>query len=156
PTAQPDPGFRTFDGDVPLDGFDLDGTDSSKGDVHTCAHRDFPARDGSRGIDNQHWRLVGCTAGFQPFHSGIREGRFGRKSQGGIFISEEDHPILVQISGVDDRKNDDDVTVRFFSSAEPLSLDATSDVVPYASMSVLADEKYWSPPARGKIVDGVL
>lgn len=156
PTAQPDPGFKTFDGDTPVDGLDLDGIDSTEGDGRPCAHRDFRGRDGSRGVDNQQWRLLGCTIGFQPFTSQIREGRYGRKSQGGIFIAEEDYPILVQISGVDDRKNDDDVTVRIFSSGEPLTLDANSDVVPYASMGVYPDEKYWGPPARGKIVDGVL
>lgn len=157
PKAQPDPGFRTFDAlDVPADGLDLDGADSRKAGSATCAHDDFRGPDGRRGVDNQQWRLLGCTAGFQTFFSEIREGRVGRRMQGEMLIVEEDYPILIEVSGVGDRRNDDDVRVRIFSSAEPIALDANGDVVEWRSMSVLPDAKYRNASARGKIVDGVL
>jgi hypothetical protein len=156
PTAQPDPGFKTFDADVPVDGLDLDGIASTKHDGRSCGHDDFRSPEGTTGIDNQLWRLVGCTIGFQPFYSLNREGRVGRKKQGGIFIAEEDYPVLVEISGVDDRKNDDDVLVRIYSSAERITLDANGDVLPYTSLATYDDETYRSPPIRGNIEDGVL
>lgn len=157
PNAQPDPGFRTFDAlDVPVDGLDLDGTDARKAGPSTCAHDGFRGPDGRRGVDNQQWRLVGCTTGFQTFNSERREQRFGVRKQGELIVAEEDFPILIEVSGVDDRRNDDDVRVRFLSSAEPLRVDANGDPVPWTSLSVLPDAKYRSTEARAKIVDGLL
>jgi hypothetical protein len=157
PNAQPDPGFRTFDAlDVPVDGLDLDGTASGKADARSCAHNAFQRPDGRRGIDNQQWRLLGCTTGFQTFISEKRDGRVGRQKQGEMLVTEDDYPILIEVSGVDDRNDDDDVRVRFLSSAQPIALDANGDVVPWTSLTVYRDAKYWSAPARGKIVQGVL
>jgi hypothetical protein len=156
PRAQPDPGFKILDLEGPVDGLDLDGVDSKKRDRGRCAHDDFVGSDGTHGIDNQHWRLVGCIVGFQPFFAEIREGRMGRQRQGAIWIAEEDHPILVEISGVNDRTNDAEIWVRFFSSAERIGLDANGDVVPYLSLGVYPDEKYWSARARGRIENGVV
>lgn len=156
PDAQPDPGFKTLEVEGPVDGLDLDGVDSKKSDRASCAHDDFSGTDGTRGIDHQHWRLAGCTVGLQPFGARIREGRVGRKEQGGMWITEEDHPILVEISGVDDRVSDPEIWVRFYSSADRIALDANGDVVPYLSLGVHPDEKYWSPRARGRIEDGVV
>jgi hypothetical protein len=158
PQAQPDPGFKTFAAvDVPVDGLDLDGVDSRRAGGGGCAHDDFRGLDGTPGIDNQHWRLVGCTQGFQTFNSERREGRGDSKKQGGMLIAEgEDNPILVEIAGVDDRRNDDDVQVRFFSGEQPIKLDANGEVVPYVSLSIHHDVKYASPPIRGRIVAGVL
>ena len=157
PAAQPDPGFRTFESvDVPVDGLDLDGVESRPGSGGRCAHEDFRGTDGTRGIDNQQWRLLGCTPGFQPFFAEIRESHMGRQRQGPILITREDHPILIEVAGVDDRVNDDDVRVRFFSSAEAITLDANGDVVPWTSMSVHRDGRYGSPPVRGRIERGVL
>jgi hypothetical protein len=156
PHAQPDPGFQTLELEGPVDGLDLDGKDSKKTDRDQCAHDDFVGYGGTRGIDNQHWRLVGCIVGFQPFFAEIREGRVGRQRQGGMWIAEEDNPILVEISGVNDRRNDPEISVRFFSSAEPIALDANGEVVTYLSLGVHPDDRYWSAPARGRIEDGVV
>lgn len=157
PRAQPDPGFKTFSAvDVPVDGLDLDGVDSRRDAGGGCAHNDFRGPDGRPGVDNQHWRLVGCTKGFQTFNSERRETRGDSRRQGEILIAEEDNPILIEVSGVDDRRDDDDVRVRFLSSAQPIKLDANGDVVPYVSLSVHPDVKYSSAPVRGRIVGGIL
>ena len=149
PLAQPDPGFITFDADVPLAGLDLDGIDSRRGDGGQCAHDDFTSPGGQPGIDNQHWRLLGCTRGFQP------DGQIQRGADSGSFIK-EGIPILLEVTGVDDARNDDDVRVRFASSADIITLDAASGVVPWTSMDLYEDSAYVSEPTAGRIRDGVL
>ena len=149
PLAQPDPGFRTFDADVPLAGLDLDGVASTRAAGGQCAHDDFTSPAGQAGIDNQHWRLLGCTRGFQP------DGQIQRGADSGSFIK-EGIPILLEVSGVNDAGNDDDVRVRFASSADIITLDAASGVVPWTSMDLYDDPAYVSEATLGRITDGVL
>ena len=148
-TAQPDPGFKTFETDVPVAGLDLDGLDSKKDDGSPCAHRDFVSPQGTKGIDNQHWRLMGCTSGYQF------DALIDRQYKSNNFVK-EGYPVLIQVSGVDDRKNDPEVEVRIYSSADTVTLDAKGGVVADVSMLVHENEKYWGPPAKGKIENGVL
>ena len=149
PLAQPDPGFITFDADVPVAGLDLDGVASTRAQGGQCAHDDFTSPDGRPGVDNQHWRLFGCTRGFQP------DGQIQRGADTGSFV-QEGIPILMEVTGVDDARNDDDVRVRFASSADSITLDAASGVVPWTSMDLYDDRTYVGEPAHGRITDGVL
>jgi len=66
PLAWPDPGHILFEGNASLTGLDLDGVNSSAAAGGQCAHDDFVGADGTQGIDNQHWRLMGCVAGYRP------------------------------------------------------------------------------------------
>ena len=149
PTAQEDPGFKTFQASVPVAGLDLDGKDSKQDDGGGCAHNDFTSPTGERGIDNQHWRLMGCTKGYQL------DGLIDRQYKSNNFVK-EGYPVLIQVSGVDDRTNDDDVQVQIFSSEDSVTLDAAGNVIPDLSMRVHKEKKYWGPPAKGQIKDGVL
>ena len=149
PLAQPDPGFITFDADVPLAGLDLDGVTSTRAAGGQCAHDDFTGPDGRPGIDNQHWRLLGCTRGYQP------DGQIQRGADSGSFIK-EGIPILLEVTGVDDARNDDDVRVRLASSADIITLDAADGVVPWTSMDLYEDPAYVSEWTGGRIADGVL
>lgn len=150
PASQPDPGFRTYQGNVPVIGLDLDGQDSTAEDEGACPHRDFKGRDGASGVDNQHLRLLGCTLGYQY------DRWIPRLHRGTHYFVTEGFSILVEVTEVDDRENDDDVRVRFVSSAETARLDANGGVVAYRSFGVHPDERYSSEPAAGKIEDGVL
>ncbi len=149
PTAQSDPGFKTFDGAVVLAGLDLDGVDSQAEADVPCAHDDFAGPNGEAGVDSQHLRLVGCTSGYQP------DGQIDRLYQSGNFVK-EGFPILMELRGVDDPKNDDDVEFRIFSSAEPVSLDTNGEVLRDLSLPVHEDPRFWSASATGRIEDGVL
>ena len=149
PTAQKDPGFKTFDGPIPLAGLDLDGVDSKKDDGGPCAHDDFVGPNGETGIDSQHWRLLGCTAGYQP------DGQIDRLYRSGSMIK-EGYPILIELTGVDDRENDDEVEVRFFSSNDGVTMGSSGEVLPDLSLRVHENERYRSAPTPGKIENGVL
>lgn len=149
PTAQEDPGFKTFDGPVVLAGLDLDGVDSNKEDGGNCPHDDFVGPNGETGVDSQHWRLLGCTKAYQP------DGQIDRLYRSGNFIK-EGYPILIEILDVDDPQNDDDVKVRISSSADPVEVGASGEVLRDLSLRVHEEEKYRGPVAAGRIVDGVL
>ncbi len=149
PTAQKDPGFKTFDGAAEVVGLDLDGVDSKRDDGSACAHDDFTSPDGTTGIDAQHWRLMGCTKGYQP------DGQIDRLYRSGNMIK-EGFPILIELSGVDDTQNDDEVEMRIYSSEDSVTLDASGEVMRDLSLKVHPERKYWSDAAKGRIENGVL
>ncbi len=148
--AVPDPGFHTFDGPAIVAGLDLDGEDSSTAsDTTACPHDDFTSPDGTTGIDNQYWRAYGCVAAHQP--GGLAD----RMYASGNFIR-EGIPMLVEITGVNDRRNDDEVEIRILSSADTVSLDANNKVIPQLSMRAHEEARYRNTPAKARIKDGIL
>lgn len=146
----PDPGWRMVSGrGVKIDGIDLDGQDSASGKrpaAGTCSHEDFVGNDGTRGVDNQFYRMIGCTTGFQS------------NAQGNGFQTEMytgSWGILMTLKGVDDLKNDPDVEVGFYANADPIQLSANRAALAYATYAAEQDPRYRSV-TRGRIVDGVL
>lgn len=146
----PDPGWRMVSGrNVKIDGIDLDGQDSGPGTrpaAGTCSHQDFTGTDGTRGIDNQFYRMIGCTTGFQS------------NAQGNGFQVEMftgSWGILMTLKGVDDLKNDPDVEVGFYANADPIQLSANRSALPYATYAAEQDPRYRAV-THGRIVDGVL
>jgi hypothetical protein len=152
PLAQPDPGFLTLDGPAKVRGLDLDGVDSVKtaGTPNACAHDDFASPDGDTGVDNQHWRLMGCIRGYRP------NDLVDRLHASNSMIKEGGYAILMEISGMDDARNDDDVEVQLLSAAAPVTIDSTGGVMEQVSFTAHGDPEYHSALARGKIVDGIL
>jgi hypothetical protein len=56
--GEPDPNFQTVQrSDIPVDGIDLD--EGAPGG--TCPHQDFVGLQGEPGVDNQFYRVVGCS-----------------------------------------------------------------------------------------------
>jgi hypothetical protein len=148
--SSPDPGWRMVSGrDVRVDGIDLDGQNSEPGKAPvagTCAHDDFRGPNGQRGIDNQFYRVVGCTTGFQStgqangFDTEMYTGSWG---------------ILIRLKGVDDIRNDPEVEVGIYANADPIQLSAARAALPFATYAIGADPRYQAT-ARGRIVNGVL
>lgn len=146
----PDPGWRYVSGrDITVDGIDLDGQNSVAGGKvapGTCSHEDFRGSRGETGIDNQFYRMIGCTTGFQStgqgntFRTGMYTGSWG---------------ILVALRKVDDLRNDDDVEVSLFANGDPIQLSAARDALPFATYAVHRDPRFRAT-TRGRIVDGVL
>lgn len=143
----PDPGWRMVSGKVPVDGLDLDGQDGGKRPAAgTCAHENFQGTHGERGIDNQFYRMIGCTTGYQStgqangFDTEMYTGSWG---------------ILIRLRGVDDLRNDPDVEVGIYANADPIQLSAARTALPYATYAITQDSKYRAT-TRGRIVNGVL
>lgn len=134
--------FRVVEGPNAY-GMNLDGKDSPE---------DFTSPSGEKGIDNQLYRAVGCINGF-------------RGPEGVEFIyqnlniaTDRFNRMMVEVSGVDDLSNDNDVVVTLYRGMDRLMTDATGNkVMPGGSQRI--DVRWGASLMRqtqGKIVDGVL
>lgn len=145
-----DPGHVQPQVDV-VQGFDLDGDDGTgTPPAGIRKHRNFRSPDGRSGIDNQLFTVEGCVEGlrrkgFLPMI--FNEGRAAGQPT-----------ALVEISGIDDERNDDDVWVTFLYSADDLRRSPGKVVLPDFTYRVSNSPEYTQDFARfhGKIVNGVL
>jgi hypothetical protein len=148
--AGPDANFHTVTGPkVPAYGIDLDGKDSSiksKPAPGTCSHDDFVGMNGEHGIDNQFFRVVGCSNSFQST---------GQSNTYEVEMYAGSWGILITLSGVDDIRNDDNVEVGIYSNADPIELSPTREALPNATYAIDHDARFQAK-TRGRIVNGVL
>jgi hypothetical protein len=130
-------------------GMNLDGRGTTTEDTaapNTCAHENFTdPKTGETGIDNQLGRVFGCIRAY-------REGLDVDKYSSQVLASGE-YSILIELSNVDDVKNDKDIFIGIYSGQDNPIQDPTGQVLPFQSQSVHQNSQYHSR-ARGKIVDG--
>jgi hypothetical protein len=130
-------------------GIDLDGQHSSakgKPAPGTCAHNDLLGMDGERGIDNQFFRVVGCSNSYQST---------GSSNSYAIEMLTGSWGILITLSGVDDIRNDDTIEVGIFANADPIELSAAREPLANATYAIDQDPRFQGR-TRGRIKDGVL
>lgn len=147
PTAVKDPPLKLAEGPVSY-GMDLDG---GKDAPKSCPHQEFTGVDGTPGVDNQLFRLLGCVYGFRSWGQYEANENENRKSNGkGV--------TLIEVSGVDDPRNDDSVTVSFYRAVDQYVLDASGKFTPWSSYRVDAFEgkPRYASSVKGRIKDGVL
>lgn len=149
PTVWPDPGHILLEGNASVAGIDLDGVNSSAADGGQCAHDDFVGADGVAGIDNQHYRLMGCVKGYRP--DGLFDRLFDTKSS----ILENGYAPLLELKLVEGTPEAGHYEVRLFTSAGPVTKDANNNVVPDMSQLVHEDTMYHSEVFSGEIKDGI-
>lgn len=148
PESFADPDYRTLDADGTVAALDIDGQSSRRDDGSACAHDDFTAADGTASADDQLWRAIGCIRGFQ-------EGDI----VGGVVdaaVRDGSMTILVDVQGVDDPLNDDDVTVQVFSSQDAPPVGGDGSVLPYGTLGIDPDARFHSTAGRGRIENGVV
>ena len=152
PLSQPDPGFLTLDGPATVYGLDLDGVVSRRtgSSGATCAHDDFVDHDGATGIDNQFWRLMGCVRGYRP------NDLVDRLQESNVSIKEASYAILLEITGMDDAQNDDEIEVQLLSAGAPVAMNAVDDVMAHVSITAHENPRYHNAAARGRIENGIL
>lgn len=147
PTAVKDPPLKLAEGPVAY-GMDLDG---GKDAPKSCPHPEFTGVDGTPGVDNQLFRVLGCVYGFRSFGQYEANENENRKSNGkGV--------TLIEVSDVDDPRNDDSVKVSFYRAIDQYVLDASGKFTPWSSYRVdTADGKpRYASTLKGRIKDGVL
>lgn len=147
PEIVKDPPLKTVQGGISF-GMDLDGDNGAGNGVNSCPHTNFVSPAGETGIDNQMYRLLGCVYGW-------RRNGYVETNANGELRDTSRGLILIEVSGVTDRRNDDDVTVRFFSGGDTFFKDVQGRIIPHASYRV-RDVASYGKPVSGKIVDGVL
>ena len=146
--AEPDPHYRTLKvDDIPVLGIDLDGqTSQTTGKPGSCPHVDFPGAKGEPGIDNQFYRLVGCSRSYQPdgqsngFDVEMLTGAWG---------------ILFALEGIDDLRSDEQVKVGIYANADPIQLSPTRAPLAYATYAMDQDPRFRAT-TTGRIENGVL
>ena len=147
---EPDPKYRTVKVDnVKAYGFDFDGRDSrqkGKAMPGTCAHSDLMGMNGEHGIDNQFYRLVGCTKSYQST---------GQGNTWAIEMLTGAWGVLINVEGVDDIKNDDSVEVTFAANGDPIELSPTREPLRDATYAMDQDVRFRAK-TKGRIKNGVL
>lgn len=145
-----DPNFKTVTGkNVSADGIDLDGQDShlnGKAAPNTCPHEDFRGMNGEHGIDNQFFRLVGCSKSWQST---------GLSNQYEIEMYTGAWGILITLKGVQDLRNAKDVEVGIYANADPIQLSPTREALPDATYAMDQDPRFRAV-THGRILNGVL
>jgi hypothetical protein len=127
-------------------GLDLDGNRDGGATSKTCKHATFTSPEGEHGIDNQLARLYGCSKMWR------KGGRFHN-----VLIHERVlNRFLIEITEVDDEKNDEHVAVTFYKGLDRIVLDANGKALPWMTQRI--DERYpqYVTRTQGKIVNGVL
>ncbi len=145
--------------DSPLDGANLD-EHSSRGDAPEsgCPHDDFIGPDDEPGVDDNFLRIITDETirddGKYVF-GGFREGQLvdgvisGATKNGSM-------TILLQVQGLDNPLNDDEVTVQIFASEDSPALGTDNSVLTGATLTVHPDSGFHSGEVRGQVKDGVL
>ncbi|NND66586.1 MAG: hypothetical protein HKN19_03265 [Halioglobus sp.] len=145
-----DAGFRVVTGEnVPVFGIDMDGAVSAidgQASQDACPHDDFAGMNGESGIDNQYYRVMGCSAQYQST---------GLSNSFEIEMLTGSWGVLITLDGVDDIVNDDEVQVGIFASADPIALSSSREPLPYATYAMHQDPRFQAR-TRGRISGGVL
>lgn len=111
----------------------------------------FQSPGGEQGIDNQLYRALGCTEGYR------KDGPYWF-FENNFMHNNGYNRWMIEISGVDDLVNDDDVTVTTYRGLDSLSTDATGEG--FVAGGTQRVDMRWGQgfieQVKGRIVDGVL
>jgi len=132
-------------------GMNIDGTDDGHATDTTCAHEKFTGPNGEPAVDNQTYRVLGCSSNFRGFPG--EEGYL--ESLRNAAFKDGGTTMLIEVMGVKDVQNSDDVTVGVYNGTSPMMIDANGHMLPYASLTVTSDKKFQAT-LHGKIENGVL
>ena len=129
-------------------GFNLDGTDDGKATQNSCKHEKFISPEGAPGIDNQLYRIFGCL---------VAQRKGGSISfYGSHQMREPTNRILIEVTGVDDERNDDHVDVAFYKGVDGLIADSSGNLLPWSTQRIDVRFPQYMSKTTGKIVDGEL
>lgn len=128
-------------------GANLDGTQDGRATPRTCTHEKFTSPDGKTKVDNQYFRLLGCD-------KFIRSDVYSDNAAKGRAKDYLINRILLEITGVDNPKNDGDVGVTLYRGMDPLAVNAAGDALAWQSQRI--DPAIPPVRLRGRIVGGTL
>lgn len=138
--------FEPERADGTVEGFNLDGTVTRTADGTGCGQSDFTSPAGVAGIDNQFALLLPlvAAAGGSALPVLVQSA-----------INEGDLLILVQFDGLDDPRNDDDVSVTIARAKGTTIVGADSLLLPWQTFDIDTAEP--STTVTGaRVVDGVM
>lgn len=142
PMSVPDPKIRLVDGKHAL-GFNLDGK-VKPGDF-------TDPETGEAGVDNEFWRVMGCfismrgTLKLRPTWAEIQWD----------MVRDLMPALVVEVTGIDDPQNDDEVEVGFYRAREPIVRSVSGAPQPDMTFRVDPDKRLHNQ-VRGRIKNGLL
>ena len=129
-------------------GFNLDGTNDGRATAKSLKHAKFTS-DGER-IDNQLSRLIGCSKDWRS--TGLSAEYASMEIRDSAATR-----TLIEVSGVDDERNDPSVEVTIYKGADSELVPGPGGTfIPFRSQRVDTRYTRYVNRMRGKIVDGVL
>lgn len=141
------PLFRTVQSNV-ASGLDLD--EGTRGD--TCAHEEFTTPDGRTGIDNQEYRVMGCTLEWRGMDGVAGDQTVGTRE----FHASGQWTQVILLRGVDSVVNDDAVEVIYANTADRPLRDSRGHFLRGGSFTVNDKAPRYRNVLKGRIVNGVL
>ncbi len=143
-----------------VDGFNLDGRISSSDSPEPgeCAHDDWTGPHGEPGIDYSFLEIIDdgdLREDGKYVFGGFRQGQLVDGVIGGA-VKNGSMTILLQVQGLDDPMNDDDVVVQIFGSEDAPALGTDNSVLAGASLGIHPDSRFHSGEVHGTMVAGVL
>lgn len=129
-------------------GLDLDGGDSSKG----CAHEEFTTPQGEGGIDNQEYRVMGCTLEWRGVDGLAGDQEIGLRQ----FHASGEWTQVILLRGVDSFEKDDEVEVIYGNTPDRPMADNKGKFLPGASFTISDKPPRHRNVLKGRIENGVL
>ena len=134
-------------------GLDLDGDAIGAADsADSCAHENFSTPAGEAGIDNQEYRVMGCTLEWRGVDGVAGDQEIGMRQ----FHASGEWTQVILLRGVDSLQNDDDVQVIYANTPDRPVADASGKFLPGASFTISDKAPRNRNVLRGRIANGVL
>ncbi|MFD1613198.1 hypothetical protein ACFSCW_15440 [Sphingomonas tabacisoli] len=132
-------------------GMNLDGdSGDGSGNAESCTHENFTSPSGERGIDNQAYRVLGCSY-LGP------DGTAGEVTRGySQFLASGEWTQLILVRGVDSLEHDEDVEVIYANTPDRPPVDSKGNFIPGASFTVSNTLPRYRNVLRGRIDHGVI
>jgi hypothetical protein len=142
PTSVPDPGMKYAQGTKSY-GFNLDGKED--------ANSFTDPETGEKGVDNQLFRVLGCVQS----HRAPPPARPTYLQAIWDILRDQMPAFVIEVSGIDDMKNDDDVEVGIYRALEPPQRDTTGETRGDMTFRIDPDPRSQNH-VHGRIKDGML
>lgn len=134
-------------------GFDLDGDGGAgTGGASGCAQRDFTSPTGEKGIDNQEYRVMGCTREWRGVEGSKGDQQTGIKQ----FHASGEWTQVILLRGVDSLVHDDDVEVIYGNTPDRPFSDNDGNFLPDGTFSISDKPPRFRNALKGRIDNGVL
>ena len=129
-------------------GLDLDRGKNGSG----CAHEEFGSPSGDQGIDNQHYRVMGCKLEWRGVDGMPSDQAVGTRQ----FHASGEWTQVILLRGIDSLQNDDDVQVVYGNTPDRPFIDSKGNFLAGATFTISDKPPRHRNVLKARIVDGVL
>jgi hypothetical protein len=134
------PPYRGVKGRVAY-GLNLDDTKDGAATKSTCGHQKFTGVNGEAGIDNQLYRAVGCAKNVRGLGAPANPVRI--------------EPFVIEVSSIDDARNDDHVEVGIYSTYDTPLQGSDGRALPNQTLGITRNPR-WRANVAGRIANDQL